>query len=81
MSRVMTSVAKRPGVLNRPRLTHPAIDQQRDLLGAAEVEVVADGGLEPGPGPAGLVEDRGVGDLELGDGEGPVEAGPRGRRR
>ena len=36
----------------------------------------ADGGLEPGPGPAGLVEHGGVGDLQLGYGERPGEAGP-----
>ena len=38
--------------------------------------MIADGRLEPGPGPSRLVEHRGVGDLELGDGEPPVEAGP-----
>ncbi len=38
--------------------------------------MTVDGRLEPGPGPAGLVEYRGVRDLHLGDGERPVEAGP-----
>ena len=71
----MTSVAKRPGVLFLPRLRTVRSTSRETRLGTTEVEVVADGRLEPGPGPAGLVEDRCVGDLELGDGEGPVEPG------
>jgi hypothetical protein len=53
-----------------------AVHHQRHPFGAAEVQAAGDGGLEPGPGTPGLVEHGGVGDLELGDGEGPVEAGP-----
>ena len=72
-----------PRGLGPAPIDHCAIDDEGDPLGTAEVEVVADGRLEPGPGPARLVEHRGVGDLELGDGEGPVEAGPAivGRQR
>jgi hypothetical protein len=52
-----------------------AVDDQGDLVGSAQVQVAADGGLEPGPGPAGLVEHGGVGDFQLSDREGPLEAG------
>jgi hypothetical protein len=38
--------------------------------------VTGDGCLEPGPGSAGRVEHGGVGNLQLGDREGPVEAVP-----
>ncbi len=65
-----------PRGLGPAPIDHSAIDDEGDPLGTAEVEVVADGRLEPGSGPARLVEHRGVGDLELGDGEGPIEPGP-----
>ena len=37
--------------------------------------MVTDSRLEPGPGPARLIEHRGVRDLELGEREGPLEPG------
>ena len=75
MSRVMTSVAKRPGVLHLAPLRTLRSTSRETRLGTTEVEVVSDGGFEPGSGPARLVEHGGVGDLELGEGEGPLEAG------
>lgn len=46
-----------------------------DPVGSAEVDVVADGGLEPGTTGGGPVEHCGVGDLELADRERPGEPG------
>lgn len=53
-----------------------AVDDQGDLLGPAEVEMVGDGCFEPGPGVARLAEHGGVGDLQLLDGKTPLEPGP-----
>lgn len=53
-----------------------AVEDDLDPVGPAEIDVVADGGLEPRPSGGGTVEDRGVGDLELTDREGPAVAGP-----
>jgi len=64
---VVEGLEAAPGLGQAP-IGHRAVDEQGDPLGTTEVEVVADGRLEPGPGPARLVEDRGVRDLELGDG-------------
>lgn len=68
--------SKAPRRLVRPPVEHGAVDHQGDLFGPAEVQVGPDGGLEPGPGPPGLVEHGGIGDLELGYGERPAKAGP-----
>ena len=62
----MTSVAKRPGVLYLPRLTTRRLTTREISLGTPKVEVFADGGFEPGPSAARLIEHGGVGDLELG---------------
>jgi len=53
-----------------------AVDDQGHLLGAADVEVVADGGLEPRAALARCVEHRGVGNLQLAHGELVGEAAP-----
>src|SRR6202049_3792886 len=42
-----------------------AVEDQRDLVGPSDVEVVSDDALEERPARGGTVEDRGVGDLEL----------------
>ena len=44
---------KAPRGLVRAAVDHRAVDDQADPLGPAEVEMGADGGLEPGPGPRG----------------------------
>ena len=57
-----------------PQLEAP-VEHDADLVGAAEVDVVADGGLEPGSAGGGPVEHRGVGDLDLAHRERPAVAG------
>ena len=56
-----------------------SVEHQADLVGPAQVEMVLDGRLEPGPSEVGAVEHGGVGDLHLADRERPVE--PRGAIR
>jgi hypothetical protein len=46
--------------LVRSPVDDPAVDHQRDPLGPTEIEMGADGGFEPCPSPAGLVEHGGV---------------------
>jgi hypothetical protein len=57
-----------PRCLVYAAVDHRAVDDKGDSFGTTEIEMVADSRLEPGAGPARLVED-----LELGDGEGPLE--------
>ena len=47
-------------------------EDERDVVGAPEVQMVADGGLEPGPSGLGLVEHGSVGELQLADRERPA---------
>ena len=51
------------------------VDDQRHLLGASQIEMVPDGGLEAGPAVDGPIEHCGVGDLHLSRREVPVEPG------
>src|SRR5438105_3873413 len=43
----------------------PPAEDELHVLRAADVKVVADEGLEEGPGTAGSVQDDGAGDLDL----------------
>jgi len=56
---------KAPRGLALAAVDHRPVHDQADPLGPAEVQVGADGGLEPGPGAPWLVEHGGIGDLEL----------------
>ncbi len=53
------------------------VEDQRHRRGPSHVEVVADDPLEAGPSRLGPVEDPGVGDLELAEGEFVDIAGPQ----
>ena len=53
----------------------PAVEDDLDGVGAAEVEVVGDQGLEERSGVAGLGEYDGAGDLDLGHRQFPPVAG------
>ena len=64
--RVTTWVAKRPGVWRGPGFWNVSTEDDGHVVGAPEVEVVTDGGLEPGPPGLGLVEHGSVGELEVG---------------
>lgn len=72
----MTSVGEPSRGLVSTAVDDLAVDHERDPLGTSEIEMAADGRLEPGPGTPGLIEHGGVGHLELRDGERPVEPGP-----
>lgn len=56
------------------RLRDLAGEDERDPVGPAERELVADHPLEPGPARGGAGEDARVGDLQLAEGELVAEA-------
>jgi hypothetical protein len=58
--------AEASGRLEAAPIDHLEVDEEGHPLGTTEVEVIADGGFEPSPGPARPVEYRRVGDFELG---------------
>ena len=53
-----------------------ALEDDLDVGGAADVEVVSDQGLEERPGAAGSIEHQGAGDLDLAHGDLPPVPGP-----
>ena len=64
---VITRVRNRPGVARLPAAHQPPVEDQRDLVGAADVEVVADDLLEEDPPGHRLVQHLGQGELGLQD--------------
>ena len=64
---VMTRVRNRPGVCACGRVIDPAVEDQADLVGAADVEVVADDLFEEHPPRDRRVEHLGQGELGLQD--------------
>ena len=74
--RVTTLVANSPLVS-----ADLAAEDDLDLVGPADVDVVGHGGLEEGPGPAGGVEDDGAGDSRPGAWRAPTNSQPPGLGR
>ena len=64
---VITRVRNRPGVGRLPAAHQPPVEDQRDLVGSADVEVVADDLFEEDPPGHRLVQHLGQGELGLQD--------------
>ena len=80
---VITLVWNRPGVARGPRRIGRGVEDETDLIGAADVEVVADDLLEEDPTRDRCVEHLGQGELGLQDRQvvamagGPIGRGER----
>ena len=64
---VITLVWNRPGVARGPRRIGRGVEDETDLIGAADVEIVADDLLEEDPTRDRCVEHLGQGELGLQD--------------